>query len=866
MTQIKIIFTVCFGMLVLLGCAGRAPSESDDLQEQPITTQANILATTIAQTLPVTNTQDDDGQGEAGTPHATRVLSTSIATQATPVPTSRPVGIVQENFVNIREGAGVEYPLKQPDAMLSKGDTVRILSADTGSGCDTWFHVVIPDGEQGWVCAHYVQITAQDDAETMKTATPQDADAHETTTPQKADNDQETTATPQKVAVAPMTPTTQTISQTTTATGATHTPAALKPTLLPIGIVQEFVNVRSDAGIDYPLAYEDFMLRKGSKVKILAESEGAGCDVWYQIMLSNGDNSWVCADYIEMSSLQAVITPGTTFTRTTPERQATPTEATESMTAEAPPKATSVAPAPTLIASTPVTESLQGTQIATTTTTEAEPAHSPTPSMAVTNQFVNVRTGAGTDHPLKYSELVLKQGSEVQILSTTSGPGCDSWLEVHIPNGDEGWVCSEQVRMAGEAANDLFDYEGTDIAARQRSLEEENAFIAHNAPNPPLPLNQRFTPKEGDIVTRVKPGVYHIQRDTEHPLKINVLLFDITAPAFSLKAALGDNSFSGRTRTSYAVEQNEALAGINGDVFTPTGLPEGLMIIDSKVAMSPKHRATFGWTKDDMPFIGYFTDSWTWDAEVIAKDGEKRTIAGLNRECDTGDICLYNEFTPVVPGYGNFVNVFMDPGGVVTEVTYQSGAVIPEGVQVLQGSGAGAEWLLAHIEVGDKPDIVIRTNYPLSEFTQAISGGPLIVYKGEFVQDCLCKFTDCSEVSADIDTEGLMCEDFDTWWKESHYEGVYMPRTGIGYDRWKQTLIVIVVDGYQLGYSRGILQTEFADLFLEFGAYTAMELDGGGSATMVLNNTIMNNPSDQTGERFVANSLLFFWNEQGFQD
>jgi exopolysaccharide biosynthesis protein len=107
----------------------------------------------------------------------------------------------------------------------------------------------------------------------------------------------------------------------------------------------------------------------------------------------------------------------------------------------------------------------------------------------------------------------------------------------------------------------------------------------------------------------------------------------------------------------------------------------------------------------------------------------------------------------------------------------------------------------------------------------------------------------------------MLCEDFDTYWKEAHYDWVYMPRTGIGYDRARQTLIVAVVDGYQLGYSRGVRQIEFANLLREFGAYDAMELDGGGSTTMVLDNTIVNNPSDATGERHVANALLFFWNE-----
>jgi exopolysaccharide biosynthesis protein len=39
-------------------------------------------------------------------------------------------------------------------------------------------------------------------------------------------------------------------------------------------------------------------------------------------------------------------------------------------------------------------------------------------------------------------------------------------------------------------------------------------------------------------------------------------------------------------------------------------------------------------------------------------------------------------------------------------------------------------------------------------------------------------------------------------------------------------------------------------------AHQAINLDGGGSTTMVVRQQVVNRPSDQTGERPVANALL----------
>jgi hypothetical protein len=384
----------------------------------------------------------------------------------------------------------------------------------------------------------------------------------------------------------------------------------------------------------------------------------------------------------------------------------------------------------------------------------------------------------------------------------------------------------------------------------------------------PLPLNYRFTPQEDDIVTHVARGVVHIQRYTNDPLHINVLLFDLTAPEFDIKTALGDDWISGRTRTSYMVRQNQALAGVNGDLFHGVGEPQGLTIIDSRVAMPPKHRATFAWTQEREPIIGYFTDGWTWNAQLVAANGEEVTLNEYNQRCRLDHICLYNDFYRYLPPDWRDVKVLVGPSGRVFDIVEGEAMSISGGMQVYQGLGEGAAWLLENVEVGDTLTLNVATDRPIDNLTQAISGGPIIVQEGRFTEDCMCQLFDCSEAIAagyytytEAKEEMPLCEDFNLYWKETHYGWSYMPRTGVGYDRWKQTLIVAVVDGYQPGFSRGMLQEEFADLMIEFGAYEAMELDGGGSATMVLDDEIMNNPSDGTGERHVANSLLFFWNE-----
>ena len=60
------------------------------------------------------------------------------------------------------------------------------------------------------------------------------------------------------------------------------------------------------------------------------------------------------------------------------------------------------------------------------------------------------------------------------------------------------------------------------------------------------------------------------------------------------------------------------------------------------------------------------------------------------------------------------------------------------------------------------------------------------------------------------------------------------PRTGIGLDAAGRTLWIVVADGRQPGVSEGLSQIELAALLSLLGADDGMNLDGGGSSTLVI--------------------------------
>lgn len=80
------------------------------------------------------------------------------------------------------------------------------------------------------------------------------------------------------------------------------------------------------------------------------------------------------------------------------------------------------------------------------------------------------------------------------------------------------------------------------------------------------------------------------------------------------------------------------------------------------------------------------------------------------------------------------------------------------------------------------------------------------------------------------------------------------PRTAIGQKK-DGTILMLVIDGRQAD-SYGATLRNVQDIFLEYGAYNAFNLDGGASSTMVLDGKLINKPSDIMGERYVPSAFI----------
>jgi Exopolysaccharide biosynthesis protein related to N-acetylglucosamine-1-phosphodiester alpha-N-acetylglucosaminidase len=97
-------------------------------------------------------------------------------------------------------------------------------------------------------------------------------------------------------------------------------------------------------------------------------------------------------------------------------------------------------------------------------------------------------------------------------------------------------------------------------------------------------------------------------------------------------------------------------------------------------------------------------------------------------------------------------------------------------------------------------------------------------------------------------------------------KGAKHPRTAAALDQKRRRLFLVVVDGRQPGYSEGVTERELAALLRELGAHSALNLDGGGSSTLVVADEkgrpdVLNSPIDHRipgRERVVANHLAVY--------
>lgn len=374
------------------------------------------------------------------------------------------------------------------------------------------------------------------------------------------------------------------------------------------------------------------------------------------------------------------------------------------------------------------------------------------------------------------------------------------------------------------------------------------AVLACSDPRPataplPAPVPVPSVPTDTIRSFDIAPGVRHTFRwEVAGPWAANIVEIDLARCGVALRTVKALDQLVGReTTTQLSLRLANRLnrpvfAAVNGDYFsfTPAGYPSGTQVTEGEPLRGYTSRPVFGVTTTATTFFGADQLAGT----LRSRRGVTSEMRRVNEQPDTLRIALYNRFVgpttldaeAAVEVVARIIRRAPGVGDTVRAIaqsidTLPAGVAIPGDGIVLAGKGRGATWLRANIAVGDTISWVMRFPTAPGSIAEMIAGDPQLLRAGI----SLAPFA--GTVAA-----------------ERH------PRTAIAVTGDRKVLLV-TVDGRQPGYSAGMTLIELAALLSRLGAMEALNVDGGGSTTMVVNGRFVNRPSDAAGERPVANAL-----------
>ncbi|WP_233520008.1 phosphodiester glycosidase family protein [Prauserella sp. PE36] len=335
--------------------------------------------------------------------------------------------------------------------------------------------------------------------------------------------------------------------------------------------------------------------------------------------------------------------------------------------------------------------------------------------------------------------------------------------------------------------------------------------------------------------TPVAPGLTLTEFDRFDPqgwIRGDTLAIDLTAglrPTY-----LSPGAVSARTPLSEQVARAGAVAGVNGDFFdiNATGAPLGVGIDDGELQTAPAsgHNLTAAITEDGTARLAevFLT------ASLTLPGGEVVPATNLN-----GARLPANGIGVYTPLWGSASRATSVAGAQrVREVEVRDGVVtavrdkpaegpIAGGSTVVLARDGGAD-ALAALKPGDAVTVEYAPRTEAGDVSVAVGGNKVLLRDG---------------VVQNVDAA------------TAH------PRTAAGFSADGTRMWLVTVDGRQAD-SRGMTELELARHLKSLGADDALNLDGGGSSTLLAREqgeqvpTVHNSPSDG-GERLVPNGIGF---------
>jgi hypothetical protein len=337
------------------------------------------------------------------------------------------------------------------------------------------------------------------------------------------------------------------------------------------------------------------------------------------------------------------------------------------------------------------------------------------------------------------------------------------------------------------------------------------------------------------------PGVTY-DRTVEFTPHGAVVLHVVTAPRptglYALTPALAHGLVTGGTEKVTQIERDlsaqATTVGIDGDFFTATGAPKGIVLQNGVLAHAPvPARSSIGVDGDGTLHVDRARFFGTWQGT-----GQRRPLDELNEAPTGGDVALftpaYGARAPAVPGSADVVllpfagtSPGVDSTSTVVATDAGGGETIPPNGAVLVAGGATAAKLVAEAPVGTSVTTRLILQ-PWTNVTQALGGGPLLVRNGKPVFRTTEDFTS-DQVTA------------------------RSPRAGVG-QLADGRIDLLAVDGDQPGYSVGLTSYELAQALVALGAVTASAVNSGPYVTVAFDGQLLNRPVG--GEHAVKDALL----------
>jgi hypothetical protein len=351
------------------------------------------------------------------------------------------------------------------------------------------------------------------------------------------------------------------------------------------------------------------------------------------------------------------------------------------------------------------------------------------------------------------------------------------------------------------------------------------------------------------------PGLFytnHVVR--KEPWSIHIVRWERTNTLYSLQTvhaggiALGLSTLTSQLRT-LPPGLGTPVAAINGDFYKRdriyAGDPRGLQVMQGDMISAPSGGVVF-WTDA----LGAPHTTNVSPRFLIAWPDGASTPFGLNGERTPDGIQLYTSAIGTSTRTTNGVELVLERGADspwlplrigrsyaarIREIHHSGGSPVPSNALVLSLGTEAAQQ--RKFREGDSLRISTAAIPAISGVKAAISGGPLLLSNGKRLR--------------------IQEGDLDSYEFSSMLER--HPRSAIGWNQ--RYFYLVVVDGRQEGISDGMTLDELASYFSRLGCTDAMNLDGGGSATLWFDGNVRNSPCDGK-ERDLANCLVIVKNRE----